>query len=77
MSEKINLDPNKKLAYFITGTDTGVGKTLITCALLHAFAQTGKSVVGMKPVAAGCTTVNVWPATVIVAIRPTAPVLAV
>ena len=39
--------------YFITGTDTGVGKTLIACALLRAFARTGKSVVGMKPVAAG------------------------
>jgi dethiobiotin synthetase len=39
--------------YFVTGTDTGVGKTLIACALLHAFARTGKSVVGMKPVAAG------------------------
>ena len=41
-------------AYFITGTDTGVGKTLVSCALLHAFAALGKSVVGMKPVAAGC-----------------------
>lgn len=40
--------------YFITGTDTGVGKTLISCALLHGFAAQGKSVVGMKPVAAGC-----------------------
>jgi len=40
--------------YFITGTDTGVCKTLIACALLHAFARSGKSVVGMKPVAAGC-----------------------
>lgn len=40
--------------YFITGTDTGVGKTLISCALLHAFAAQGLSVVGMKPVAAGC-----------------------
>jgi dethiobiotin synthetase len=39
--------------YFITGTDTGVGKTLIACALLRAIAGTGKSVVGMKPVAAG------------------------
>jgi dethiobiotin synthetase len=38
---------------FVTGTDTGVGKTTIACALLHAFAATGKSVVGMKPVAAG------------------------
>lgn len=40
--------------YFVTGTDTGVGKTLISCALLYAFAAQGKSVAGMKPVAAGC-----------------------
>ena len=40
--------------YFVTGTDTGVGKTLVSCALLHAFAARGKSVIGMKPVAAGC-----------------------
>ncbi|MHB1280063.1 MAG: dethiobiotin synthase [Acidithiobacillus sp.] len=43
-----------KQGYFITGTDTGVGKTLISCALLHAFAKSGKSVAGMKPVVAGC-----------------------
>jgi dethiobiotin synthetase len=42
------------MSYFITGTDTGVGKTLVSCALLHGFAAQGKSVVGMKPVAAGC-----------------------
>lgn len=42
------------MSYFVTGTDTGVGKTLISCALLHAFAARGRSVVGMKPVAAGC-----------------------
>lgn len=41
------------LAYFVTGTDTGVGKTLVCCALLHRFARTGASTVGMKPVAAG------------------------
>ena len=40
--------------YYITGTDTGVGKTLISCALLHAFAASGNTVAGMKPVAAGC-----------------------
>ena len=40
--------------YFVTGTDTGVGKTLISCALLYAFAAQDKSVAGMKPVAAGC-----------------------
>ena len=39
--------------FFVTGTDTGVGKTLICCALLHGFAASGKSVIGMKPVAAG------------------------
>lgn len=41
------------MSYFITGTDTGVGKTLISCALLHAFAAQGLRVVGMKPVACG------------------------
>ncbi|MFN7085136.1 MAG: dethiobiotin synthase [Burkholderiales bacterium] len=39
--------------FFVTGTDTGVGKTLMACALLHAFAARGARVVGMKPVAAG------------------------
>ena len=42
------------MSYFITGTDTGVGKTLVACALLHAFAARGKPVAGFKPVAAGC-----------------------
>jgi dethiobiotin synthetase len=42
------------MSYFVTGTDTGVGKTLISCALLHAYAAQGKRVAGMKPVAAGC-----------------------
>jgi dethiobiotin synthetase len=39
--------------FFVTGTDTGVGKTLVACALLRAFASAGKSTIGMKPVAAG------------------------
>ena len=38
---------------FVTGTDTGVGKTRVACALLHAYAARGLRVVGMKPVAAG------------------------
>jgi dethiobiotin synthetase len=42
------------MSYFVTGTDTGVGKTLVSCALLHAFARRGQRVAGMKPVAAGC-----------------------
>ncbi|MCL4471515.1 MAG: dethiobiotin synthase [Gammaproteobacteria bacterium] len=43
-----------KKAYFITGTDTNVGKTLIASALLRAFVSRGFRAVGMKPVAAGC-----------------------
>ena len=39
--------------FFVTGTDTGVGKTLVACALLRAFAASGLRTVGMKPVAAG------------------------
>lgn len=39
--------------FFITGTDTGIGKTLITCALLHLCRRHGLGAVGMKPVAAG------------------------
>lgn len=39
---------------FVTGTDTGIGKTVVSCALLHAFSAEGHTVIGMKPVAAGC-----------------------
>ena len=43
------------LAYFVTGTDTGVGKTRVSTALLRALHRAGHArVVGMKPVAAGC-----------------------
>lgn len=38
---------------FVTGTDTGVGKTLVSAALLHTLARRHARVVGMKPVAAG------------------------
>jgi dethiobiotin synthetase len=40
--------------YFITGTDTSVGKTWATVALMCYFKSQGKSVIGMKPVASGC-----------------------
>ncbi|MEO8006868.1 MAG: dethiobiotin synthase [Betaproteobacteria bacterium] len=39
--------------FFVTGTDTGVGKTVVATALLHAFAHAGERVIGMKPVASG------------------------
>jgi dethiobiotin synthetase len=38
---------------FVAGTDTGIGKTLIACALLRGLAKAGLRAVGMKPVAAG------------------------
>ena len=40
-------------AYFLTGTDTEIGKTFITCALLQRAAQLGIKAAGIKPVAAG------------------------
>ena len=39
---------------FIAGTDTGIGKTFVACALLHALRQAGLRATGMKPVASGC-----------------------
>ena len=39
--------------FFITGTDTAVGKTVVSRALLQALAASGKSVAGYKPVAKG------------------------
>ena len=38
---------------FVTGTDTGVGKTLASCTLLHALRARGLRAVGMKPLASG------------------------
>jgi dethiobiotin synthetase len=39
--------------YFVTGTDTGVGKTLVTAGLLRRLSESGVRVAGMKPIAAG------------------------
>ncbi|HAT7571728.1 TPA: dethiobiotin synthase [Citrobacter werkmanii] len=39
--------------YFVTGTDTEVGKTIASCALLQAAGQLGLRTVGYKPVASG------------------------
>lgn len=41
-------------ALFVTGTDTGVGKTVIAAALLRGLRERGQRVAGMKPVASGC-----------------------
>jgi len=40
--------------YFITGTDTGVGKTVVTLAVMELLKRRGFEVAGMKPVASGC-----------------------
>lgn len=40
-------------AWFVTGTDTEIGKTFSTCALIHAARSRGLRALGMKPVAAG------------------------
>jgi dethiobiotin synthetase len=39
---------------FVTGTDTGVGKTRVAAGLCRAFARRGDRVAAMKPVASGC-----------------------
>lgn len=43
---------------FVTGTDTGVGKTLVSSAMLSLLAASGLRAVGMKPVAAGLDLVD-------------------
>jgi dethiobiotin synthetase len=45
-------------AYFVVGTDTGVGKTLIASALIKHFVNLDLKTVGMKPVASGCDEVD-------------------
>jgi dethiobiotin synthetase len=45
-------------AFFVTGTDTEVGKTHVTCLLLKQYAEQGLKVIGMKPIAAGCELVD-------------------
>jgi dethiobiotin synthetase len=45
-------------SFFVVGTDTGVGKTLVAAGLLHALARRHARVVGMKPVAAGAVLVD-------------------
>lgn len=42
-----------KSAFFVTGTDTEIGKTFVSCALLHAARAAGLNAFGMKVLAAG------------------------
>lgn len=41
-------------SFFVTGTDTGAGKTFASTTLLHALRGRGRRAIGMKPVASGC-----------------------
>lgn len=48
-------------SYYVTGTDTGIGKTVASAALLRALCARGLHAVGMKPVASGCeSTAEGW-----------------
>ena len=51
-------DLRSKRAWFVTGTDTEIGKTLISSALLHALGAAGVRAAGMKPIAAGAVMRN-------------------
>lgn len=44
--------------YFVTGTDTEVGKTYVTCQLLNAAQRASLCAIGYKPIAAGCELIN-------------------
>lgn len=43
---------------FVTGTDTGVGKTFVTCALARRARELGKRVFAFKPIETGCRQVD-------------------
>jgi dethiobiotin synthetase len=47
-----------KKNYYITGTDTEIGKTFAACAMIHAFIARNVSVAPMKPIAAGTINLN-------------------
>jgi dethiobiotin synthetase len=52
------MDPTRvrsRQGFFVTGTDTGVGKTHVTRALVRGLVRDGKRIAAMKPVAAGST----------------------
>ena len=46
------------LSFYVTGTDTGIGKTVASVALLRALQARVRNAVGMKPVASGCERVG-------------------
>ena len=53
VNQVLKMNSPKKPAWFITGTDTEIGKTFVACALVHVLRKRGLQAVGMKPVSAG------------------------
>jgi dethiobiotin synthetase len=49
---------SRALSLFVTGTDTEIGKTLVSAALLRGFAREGLRAAAMKPIAAGAVLVD-------------------
>ena len=45
-------------SFIVSGTDTGIGKTWVTVALIRAFLDRGERVLGMKPLASGCEVID-------------------
>lgn len=56
MSRFFDLPDRSKPGLFITGTDTGVGKTVVTCAIADVLVRMGQRVGVCKPFATGCRT---------------------
>lgn len=52
----VSQTPKPRQVYFVTGTDTDVGKTVVSCALLARAKLLGRSAFGIKPITAGCDT---------------------
>jgi dethiobiotin synthetase len=45
---------NPLKGFFVTGTDTGIGKTWVSCGVITALQKHSQRVIGMKPIASGC-----------------------
>ncbi|WP_297528632.1 dethiobiotin synthase [Thiohalobacter sp.] len=48
------MNADASLGWFVTGTDTGIGKTWVSCLMLRHWAAQGRRAAGFKPVASGC-----------------------
>jgi len=49
---------NEAQGVFVTGTDTGIGKTVVSCQLIDTLIREGHKVIGMKPIASGAEKQN-------------------